>query len=705
MVGQTLTLRKYWGIDLSSFSIGQSKKALKELVSLSREYGADIDFVVAGGGNTSVKIGDELWVKASGTELAQAKESAFVAMDRAALDTVLTASYPEESAERETLVKRGLLRAMLRPDLGGRPTVEASLHNMISYRFVIHTHPWKINALTCSKNGMAILARRFEGRALTVAYKDPGYTLAVQLEREIAGFVATAGHQPKIIFLGNHGLFVAADTAKEIRTLTSEIVAACEKEIKPLPADPKTAAKSRGAGEPRKVTADVISVIRSTLSAAGRKTTSLLQNGLTDAFCGDPAAFKVIALPFTPDQIVYCRSNPLYVRAPGTKAPADAGTIIRNYLAALASYRVKHGVDPYVVCIQGIGLVAIGDTAREARTIRDVFADALKVAHAAGKSGGPKAMTAAARKFIESWEVEKYRRSLSTGAGSGAAGTDPNMTGHRTVVVTGGAQGFGEGIVRSLFAEGHNVVIADLNVGRGTALAQELSGVANTGAPTPPNGVAFVQANVADEQSVSHLLTETVVRFGGCDVFISNAGVLRAGGLEEIDSDTFDFMTSVNFKGYFICAKYASAAMKHQFAYAPHLHSDIIQINSKSGLEGSNKNFTYAGNKFGGLGLTQSFALELIPHQIKVNSICPGNFLDGPLWSDPDRGLFVQYLQAGKVPGAKTTGDVRRAYEAKVPAGRGCTVNDVMRAIYYVIEQRYETGQAVPVTGGQIMLK
>ena len=132
---------------------------------------------------------------------------------------------------------------------------------------------------------------------------------------------------------------------------------------------------------------------------------------------------------------------------------------------------------------------------------------------------------------------------------------------------------------------------------------------------------------------------------------------------------------------------------------------DIIQINSKSGLKGSNKNFAYAGGKFGGIGLTQSFALELMPHNIKVNSICPGNFFDGPLWSDSENGLFVQYLNAGKVPGAKTIDDVKAFYEAQVPAGRGCTAEDVAKAIFYVIDQEYETGQAVPVTGGQNMLK
>ena len=134
------------------------------------------------------------------------------------------------------------------------------------------------------------------------------------------------------------------------------------------------------------------------------------------------------------------------------------------------------------------------------------------------------------------------------------------------------------------------------------------------------------------------------------------------------------------------------------------LYADVIQINSKSGLAGSKKNFAYAGGKFGGIGLTQSFALELAPDRIKVNSICPGNFYEGPLWSDPENGLFVQYLNAGKVPGAKTIDDVKAFYLAQVPLGKGCSPVDVAKAVFYAIDQENETGQAIPVSGGQIML-
>jgi sorbitol-6-phosphate 2-dehydrogenase len=197
-----------------------------------------------------------------------------------------------------------------------------------------------------------------------------------------------------------------------------------------------------------------------------------------------------------------------------------------------------------------------------------------------------------------------------------------------------------------------------------------------------------------------------VVRaFGGLDLLVSNAGVLRAGSVKTQSVEEFDFVTAVNYRGYFLCVKAAAPVLARQHAACPTYRSDIVQINSKSGLSGSNRNGAYAGSKFGGIGLTQSFALELVEDGVKVNSVCPGNFFDGPLWSDPRNGLFVQYLSTGKVPGARTVEDVKRFYEAKVPMKRGCRSADVMRAIFYLVEQEYETGQALPVTGGQEMLK
>lgn len=266
-------------------------------------------------------------------------------------------------------------------------------------------------------------------------------------------------------------------------------------------------------------------------------------------------------------------------------------------------------------------------------------------------------------------------------------------------LVTGGAQGFGEGIVRGLVDEGGFVYIADMNISGAQALAQALNDDAGR---TVAKGL-FV--NVTDEQSVAQMMDEVASCTGSLDLFVSNAGVLKAGSVKEMGLKDFQFVTSVDYTGFFICTKFAARQMALQnLGSGGKYLTDIVTISSKSGLEGSNKNGAYAGAKFGTIGLAQSFALELVSDNIKVNAVCPGNFLDGPLWSDPDRGLFVQYLQTGKVPGAKTVEDVRRFYESKVPLDRGCRTEDVVRAICYIVEQKYETGQAVPVTGGQVML-
>ena len=260
-------------------------------------------------------------------------------------------------------------------------------------------------------------------------------------------------------------------------------------------------------------------------------------------------------------------------------------------------------------------------------------------------------------------------------------------------IVTGAAQGFGKGIAEELYKEGASVVIADMNEPLAKQVAQELG-----------ERAAAIAVNVSDEESVANMVARTVEIFGGLDLMLSNAGVVRSGPITQFEKKDLEFVTSVNYTGFFLCAKYAAIIMEAQHEADPNAWFDIVELNSKSGLEGSNKNFAYAGSKFGGIGLTQSFALELCAYNIKVNAICPGNFLDGPLWSDPERGLFVQYLQAGKVPGAKTVDDVRRYDEAKVPMNRGCLPRDVAKAVMYCVEQEYETGQAIPVTGGQVML-
>lgn len=338
-------------------------------------------------------------------------------------------------------------------------------------------------------------------------------------------------------------------------------------------------------------------------------------------------------------------------------------------------------------------MVAVGDNANQCDIILDVFEDAMRIAFLSKSFGGSHPMTDEQIRFIDTWEVENYRRSVAAGSSAGRAE-------NKTIIITGAAQGFGEGIGECLIKEGANIVIADLNEVKGNQTAESFNKISKS------NQSVFVKTDVSDITNLENLIYKTVCEFGGVDCFISNAGVLRAGGIEDMTPENFDLVTKINYSAYFYCTKVVSKVMKLQTKYgSDNYYADIIQINSKSGLEGSRANFAYAGGKFGGIGLTQSFALELAPYRIKVNSVCPGNFYEGPLWSDSENGLFVQYLKAGKVPDAKSIEDVREFYLSKVPMRKGCTPLDVTKGVLYLMEQNGETGQALPITGGQVMLK
>jgi NAD(P)-dependent dehydrogenase (short-subunit alcohol dehydrogenase family)/rhamnose utilization protein RhaD (predicted bifunctional aldolase and dehydrogenase) len=657
------------------------RSEIQELIDVSRWYGQQKKYVIAGGGNTSFKDEQNLWIKASGINLGNIDENGFCVLDREKLNNIPSQKFSDDSATREEQVKNALLNARIDPDSGLRPSVETSLHNLFSYSFVVHTHMTLVNGLMCSNKAAEKSLEIFGEEVLYVSYSDPGYVLFTLIAEEIRKYNETFGCDPKIVLIQNHGIFVAADSIDEIHGIYAGVESKLKSTFEAFP-EAKEITVSEKFNE-------ILPAIRMLLSEEKLKVCTAFNSSWTDGFIKNKTSFdNGIAKPFNPDQMVYCMSEYLFI-----ENNSSAETIIEEAKTKIADFKTRKGNPPKVIFIQGEGVIVAEDSPVSVQYLQDIVNDFCQIGTLAENFGGPHPLTTEQAAFIENWEVENYRKKVSLG------GKPQGRLENRIVIVTGAAQGFGAEIAEILYSEGANIVVADLNEEKGNEFAEDLNKKGSK------NKALFIKVNVSEAASVKNLINETVLHFGGLDVMISNAGILRAGSLDEMDQATFELMTKVNYTGYFLCSKYAQKVMKIQNQHKPGLYMDIIQINSKSGLKGSNKNFAYAGGKFGGIGLTQSFALELMPFNIKVNSICPGNFFDGPLWSDPENGLFVQYLNAGKVPGAKTIADVKVFYEAQVPAGRGCTAKDVAKAIFYVISQEYETGQAVPVTGGQNMLK
>ncbi len=654
------------------------KEKISDLIAISHYYGNKKDYVIAGGGNTSFKNESTIWVKASGVSMNGIKEENFAVIDRSKLQIIYQRHYSNDAVIRESQVKADLQQACISgPSI--RPSVETSLHELIRYSFVVHTHPTLVNAITCSNTGESYLKTLFKDTSLYIPYTDPGYTLFMLVSDALNIWRSNHTADPKIIFLQNHGVFVAADTISEIRNIYESIEQAIKKHIKEIPETGELPVSDS--------ILQILPALRMIFSQHSMKVARIRNSRLIQKFTASATEFSRVSLPFSPDQIVYCKARPVYLES------EEPESLISECRIKTDAFLTKYGYMPRIVGIRNIGLIAFDDHMQSVDTMLDVFTDWMLISSLSENFGGPHFMSEKDIEFIDNWEVENYRRQVAS------LTSKIGRVENKIVIITGAAQGFGEGIATALMQEGANVVIADINEEKGMQLAAVLNKNASK------NEAVCIKTDVTEPASVQNLIKETVRYFGGLDIYISNAGILRAGGLNEMTPETFELITKVNYSAYFLGVKYASEVMKLQASYNNDFFTDIIQINSKSGIKGSNRNFAYAGGKFGGIGLTQSFALELMPYHIKVNSICPGNFFEGPLWSDPETGLFVQYLKAGKVPGAKTIEDVKLHYENQVPAGRGCRVADVMRAIFYVIEQEYETGQAVPVTGGQEMLK
>ena len=347
---------------------------LDTITLLSHEFGGP-DYVKAGGGNTSCKSGDRLWIKPSGTTLLGLTPEKFVRMRRGILADLYRDPPPADVTARESWVQ-AKMAAAVDPETPGRASVEAPLHDSFEAAYVVHTHPALVNGLTCALGGEAA-ARDLFPDALWVPYTDPGYTLCMRVREALAERRAKGG-EPSIVLLANHGVFVAGNSPEEIRATYARLFAALRKAY----AAAGVSTELAFAGP----VPDEASVAR--VQAAAKEA---LGDAVAFVAPGAPVAFA--SGPFSPDHIVYAKSFPF------------EGAIRPDAFRYFADAR---GYAPRLVAAPG-GFHGLGATRKAADLALELGHDGALVHQLAAAFGGPRYLDDRSRLFIENWEVESYR--------------------------------------------------------------------------------------------------------------------------------------------------------------------------------------------------------------------------------------------------------------------------------------------------------
>ena len=370
---------------------------LKELISLSHKYGADPDYVLAGGGNTSWKSNEIMAVKASGTELGTITEDGFVSLSMDKLRTIRVTKYPDNREEREERALEDLMNSRLSGQKG-RPSVESLLHAIIPDKYVVHTHPAIVNGLTCSLAGKEKAEKLFPDNCIWIPLVDPGYILAKTIDDVMAVWMENHnGNLPDYIFLANHGVFLWGNDSDEVDRKYTDLFSTL-KEV---------------CGDTKAVITDSQEIVSEKFlqkigAFAGSKGEALFTTGEEiRSVLASRETIVNLQQSLSPDHIVYMGHTALvyeYLSEDQLLASID-----KDY----KEFSNKWGKEPKSVLILGKGFISMGSSKKGSETSRLLMLDAIRVIRISESFGGPEFMSDEKVNFINTWEVEKYRAKLS----------------------------------------------------------------------------------------------------------------------------------------------------------------------------------------------------------------------------------------------------------------------------------------------------
>jgi len=376
-------------------------KDIDKLVYISRLYGADIEMVQSGGGNTSVKNNGNIWIKLSGRKLRNIKDiNDFIELDLNKIKETLSddALLTLLDSSRDVVIEKSLFLSE-NSKTARRCSIEIFLHTLMEDKFVVHTHPVYTNAMTCSLDGRKIASFLFkESEFIWVPYRKPGYHLGLALLAAAVEHDKKFNCRPKIVFLQNHGLVVSGNDVDSIIMLTDKLRLSLREyfgEYKEV----KSALKNNN------VTEDLFSSLKKALrSMFPEKHYDLLASQCPDVnlLSSDSRLFTLtIKGALYPDYVVYCGKRPLML------GQEDEGSAIEE---KVSEFIAKNGSFPKYAVIPGIGVCIIGANSAELNNIEEMLKAHVKILILLLRKGQPVFLEDKECEYLVGWEAEKYRQ-------------------------------------------------------------------------------------------------------------------------------------------------------------------------------------------------------------------------------------------------------------------------------------------------------
>ena len=681
--------------DLWDDKIAASLSEPGRLLYRSNLLGSDLRITNFGGGNTSAKVKmtdpltrkeeTVLWVKGSGGDLGSMKIDGFSTLY---LDKLydLKDLYRGIAHEDEMVDYLPHCTFNLNPRAA---SIDTPLHGFVPALHVDHMHADAVIAIAAAKDSEKLTRQVFGDEMGYLPWQRPGFDLGLKL-----GEMASANPHFVGVVLGAHGLFTWGKTAKESYQTTLRIINKAADWLEDHRAKPAFRGHrfdSLGSEERHEVAKRLMPEIRGRISKDERKIGHFTDAPEVLEFVNAQALDELAPLGTScPDHFLRTKIRPLVL--PFDPKANNVDAVIAGLDGTLADYRkdyaayyerCKHPNSPkmrdanaVIYLVPGVGMLSFAKDKATARIASEFYVNAINVMRGASGVSSYVGLPEPEAFNIEYWLLEEAKLQRMP---------RPKSLAGRIAFVTGGAGGIGQAIAHRLCSDGACVVLADIDE---TALKATVEGFAGRFGEDQVHGVLL---DVTQENAVIAAMSEAVLRFGGVDIVVNNAGISSAAPVEDTTLDLWNKNMSILGTGYFLVAREGYRLMKKQG-----IGGSMVFIGSKNAIAASAGASAYCTAKAAEVHLARCMALEGAPLGIRVNVVNPDAVLRGSkIWQGEWR---QQRARSNKIKEE----ELEEFYRKRSLLQRSVYPEDIAEAAYFFASDlsAKSTGNFLNVDGG-----